>query len=291
MKIPRVRHPWSVTPVQAVAIQRKLAARVVCRGRVPTPRLVAGADLAFSPDGKNCIAGVVVWDVLRREVVEQSVVRRSAQFPYVPGLLTFREAPALLAALRLLHCEPDVFMFDGQGYAHPRRCGLACHLGVLLDRPSVGCAKTILIGRCIPPAQQRGAVSELIQNGERVGLAVRTRDCVKPLYVSIGHRMSLSSAARVVLACCNGFRLPEPTRLADKLVRKERVNGPPPAATGRDKWDNGTEDYYASIPFQESRLMSTRATGPTRCFQPLPSLDTRRQRFWFLVRIPSSIRG
>jgi len=153
MEIPRVPHSWSVTPAQAVAIQRKLAARVVCRGRVPTPRFVAGADLAFSSDGIDCIAGVVVWDVLRREIVEQRVVHRAVQFPYVPGLLTFREAPALLAALRQLQCEPDVFLFDGQGYAHPRRCGLACHMGVLLDRPSVGCAKSILIGRYIPPAQ------------------------------------------------------------------------------------------------------------------------------------------
>jgi len=235
MKIQRVPHSWSVTPAQAVAIQRKLAARVVCRGRMPTPRLVAGADLAFSPDGKDCVAGVVVWDVLRREIVESrraGIVRRAVQFRYVPGLLTFREAPALLAALKQLHCEPDVFMFDGQGYAHPRRFGLACHMGVLLDRPSVGCAKTILIGRCIPPAQQRGATSDLIHNGERVGMAVRTRDRVKPLYVSIGHRMSLSSAVRVVLACCNGFRLPEPTRLADKFVRKERGQAlPPPAAS------------------------------------------------------------
>jgi len=232
MKIQRVPHSWSVTPAQAIAIQHQLAARVVRRGRVPTPRLVAGADLAFSTDGKECIAGVVVWDVLRREIVEQRIARRSVQFPYVPGLLTFREAPALLAALRQLHFEPDVFMFDGQGYAHPRRFGLACHMGVLLDRPSVGCAKTILIGQCIPPDQQRGAAGDLIHNGERVGMAIRTRERVKPLYVSIGHRISLSSAVRVVLACCNGFRLPEPTRLADKLVRKERGQAlPPPAAS------------------------------------------------------------
>lgn len=234
MKIQRVPHSWSVTPVQAVAIQRKLAARVVCSGCVPTPRLVAGADLAFSPDGQECIAGVVVWDVLCREIVEQRVVRRAVQFPYVPGLLTFREAPALLAALKQLHCEPDVFMFDGQGYAHPRRFGLACHMGVLLDRPSVGCAKTILIGRCIPPDERRGAASDLIHNGERIGMAIRTRDRVKPLYVSIGHRMSLSSAVHVVLTCCNGYRLPEPTRLADKLVRRERGQAlPPPAASAK----------------------------------------------------------
>jgi len=223
MKIQRVPHSWSVTPAQAVAIQRKLAARVVCRGRVPAPRLVAGADLAFSPDGDDCVAGVVVWDVLRREIVEQRVVRRAVQFPYVPGLLTFREAPALLAALEQLHCEPDVFMFDGQGYAHPRRFGLACHMGVLLDRPSFGCAKTILLGKCEAPQRSRGSTSPLMHNGECVGLAVRTRDEVKPIYVSVGHRLSLDAAVSVTLACSGGYRLPEPTRLADKLVARERV--------------------------------------------------------------------
>lgn len=234
MKIPRIPHSWSVTPTHAIAIQRRLAGRVVCRGRMPTPRLVAGADLAFSPDGKDCIAGVVVWDVLRREIVEQRVARRAVQFPYVPGLLTFREAPALLAALRRLLCEPDVFMFDGQGYAHPRRFGLACHMGVLLDRPSLGCAKSILVGKCEMPHRSRGSATCLMRNGECVGMAVRTRDDVKPLYLSIGHRMSLSSAVRVVLACCNGLRLPEPTRLADKLVRRERVQAlPPPDAAAQ----------------------------------------------------------
>jgi len=223
MKIPRVPHSWSVTPAQAVAIQRRLAARVVCRGRVPTPRLVAGADLAFSPDGKVCIAGVVVWDVLHHEIVEQRVARQAVEFPYVPGLLSFREAPALLAALKQLHCEPNVFMFDGQGYAHPRRCGLACHMGVLLNRPSLGCAKTILVGNCEMPQRSRGSTSPLMHNGECVGIAVRTRDDVKPIYVSIGHRLSLAAAVNISLACCGGYRLPEPTRLADKLVARQRT--------------------------------------------------------------------
>ncbi|MEK7731556.1 MAG: deoxyribonuclease V [Planctomycetota bacterium] len=223
MKIPRVPHSWSVTPAQAVAIQRKLAARVVCRGRMTPYRLVSGADLAFSIDDADCIAGVVVWDVLRREIVEQRVVRRAVQFPYVPGLLTFREAPALLAALQQLHCEPDVFMFDGQGYAHPRRFGLACHMGVLLNRPSLGCAKTILVGKCEMPQRSRGSTSPLMHNGECVGMAVRTRDDVKPVYVSVGHRLSLDAAVQITLACCDGYRLPEPTRLADKLVARERT--------------------------------------------------------------------
>lgn len=222
MKISRVPHSWSVKPIQAVAIQRELAARVVRRGRIPALRLVAGADLAFSRDGKHCIAGVVVWDVRRRTIIEKCTARRAVRFPYIPGLLTFREAPALLTALKQLHCEPDVFMFDGQGYAHPRRFGLACHMGVLLDRPSLGCAKTILVGKCDLPQRSRDSVSLLVDNNENVGMAVRTRDNVKPVYVSIGHRLSLDAAVKITLACCDGFRLPEPTRLADKLVRRER---------------------------------------------------------------------
>ena len=222
MKIPRAPHPWSVTPAEAIEIQRKLAPSVVRRGHLPNLRLVAGADVAFSADGSKCIAGIVVWDVQRRKVVEQRVARRLVSFPYVPGLLTFREAPALLAALKQLRCEPDVFMFDGQGYAHPRTCGLACHMGLLLDRPSLGCAKTILLGECEPPSRTRGSTSPLMHDSECIGMAVRTRDDVKPVYVSIGHRLSLDAAVAITLACGDGFRLPEPTRLADKLVARKR---------------------------------------------------------------------
>jgi len=222
MKIPRAPHSWSVTPVEAIEIQRRLASSVVRRGRPPKLRLVAGADLAFSPDGATCVAGVVVWDVQRREIVEQHLARRMVSFPYVPGLLSFREAPALLPALKQLRCEPDVFMFDGQGYAHPRRFGLACHLGLLLDRPSLGCAKTILLGGCEPPRRTRGTTSPLMHDGECIGMAVRTRDDVKLVYVSVGHRISLDAAVQITLACCDGYRLPEPTRQADKLVARER---------------------------------------------------------------------
>ena len=222
MKIPRAPHSWSVTPAEAIEIQRRLAPSVVRRGRPPKLRLVAGADLAFSPDGSESIAGVVVWEVQRREVVEQHLARRSVSYPYVPGLLSFREAPALLAALKQLRCEPDVFMFDGQGYAHPRRFGLACHLGLLLDRPSLGCAKTILLGGCEPPGRTRGTTSPLMHDGECIGMAVRTRDDVKLVYVSVGHRISLDAAVQITLACCDGYRLPEPTRQADKLVARER---------------------------------------------------------------------
>jgi len=196
--------------------------RVVTRGRIGDLRLVAGADLAFSVDGSDCIAGVVVWDVANREVIEQRVARRPARFPYIPGLLSFREVPALLAAIRKLQTVPDAFMFDGQGYAHPRRFGLACHAGVIMDRPAIGCAKSRLVGHHAQPDEHAGSVSWLTDHSERIGAVVRTRDGVKPVYVSLGHRLSLAEAVRIVQACTTRFRLPEPTRLADKLVARRK---------------------------------------------------------------------
>lgn len=196
--------------------------RVVRAGRVRPLRLVAGADMAFSKDGSVCIAGVVVWDVREHCVVEHRTARRPVRFPYVPGLLSFREAPAVIAALRKLRSEPDAFMFDGQGYAHPRRFGLACHVGVLLDRPSVGCAKSLLVGACDVPGPSAGSTAPITHDAQRIGAAVRTRDRVKPVYVSVGHRISLDAAIDITIACCGGYRLPEPTRLADQLVTRAR---------------------------------------------------------------------
>ncbi len=224
MKIPRALHSWSVTPKRAVEIQRELAGRVITKGCMAKLKLIAGADLAFSPDKNECIAGAIVWDVQAGEIVEQHVVRKPVRFPYVPGLLSFREAPAIVAVLRKLRCEPDAFIFDGQGLAHPRRFGLACHVGLLIDRPSLGCAKSLLVGRCEPPGLTRGSTTPLEHNGECVGMALRTRDHVKAVYISIGHRLSLEAAVEITLACTGGYRLPEPTRLADKLVSRERTH-------------------------------------------------------------------
>lgn len=223
MKIPRALHSWSVSPKRAATIQKELAARVIRVGSLPNIKLVAGADLAFSPDRTKCVAGVVIWDMRTNTVVEQRVAVRPVRFPYVPGLLSFREAPAVLAAIRMIRMQPDVFMFDGQGYAHPRRFGLACHLGVQIDRPSIGCAKSVLIGRYRNLARAKGSTAPMIDNHERVALALRSRDSVKPVYVSVGHLLSLEAAAKITLACCTRFRLPEPTRLADKLVTEERL--------------------------------------------------------------------
>ncbi|RJP35118.1 MAG: deoxyribonuclease V [Phycisphaerales bacterium] len=229
MRIPPVPHRWNVTPKRAVAIQRRLAGDVVTQGSVPRLRLVAGADMAFSTDRATCIAGVVVWDVASRQVVEHCVVARPARFPYVPGLLSFREMPALLAALRGLQREPDVFLFDGQGLAHPRRLGLACHAGVLLDRPAIGCAKSRLVGEHAEPDPAAGSFERLLDGGDQIGAVLRTQDGIKPVFVSIGHRVSLAESIRIVLASVTRYRLPEPTRLADQLVARVRRSGSMPA--------------------------------------------------------------
>ena len=218
MQLPKPLHRWNVSTKQALAIQQRLAGRVSTQPKNEPIRLVAGADLAFTPDGQRCVAGVVVWDLASQAVVEQQVATRPVQLPYIPGLLSFREAPAVLAAIRKIKYEPQAFIFDGQGQAHPRRFGLACHVGLLIDHPSVGCAKSRLIGQYEQPAPDRGATNPLTDGQERIGTVLRTRQGVKCVYVSIGHQMDLPSAERLVMSCCTRCRLPEPTRLADKLV-------------------------------------------------------------------------
>jgi deoxyribonuclease V len=227
MKIPRAPHRWSLTPRQAAALQRDLARRVSFVAPRKPLRLVAGIDAAFSSDGRQCIAGVVLWDCIENAVREESVARRPLTFPYVPGLLSFREAPAVLAALRKLRATPDALMYDGHGIAHPRRFGIASHVGLLAGVPTVGCAKSVLVGEHGIPGVRRGASVPLIHRGERIGSVLRTRDGVKPVFVSVGHRMDLSSCESLVLACTTRYRLPEPTRLADQLVARIKRGGKP----------------------------------------------------------------
>jgi deoxyribonuclease V len=222
MKLPRMPHSWDLSPGEAMALQRRLAARVLIGTPRSPIRFVAGLDAAFSTDGRNCIAGVVLWDRCERRVVGQCVARRRLTFPYVPGLLSFREAPALLAALAKLARTPDLLMCDGQGLAHPRRFGIACHLGVITGLPAIGCAKSRLIGEHANPGRTRGDVVPLMDDGEIIGEVLRTRDGVKPIYVSIGHRMDLPAARNAVLDCTMKYRLPEPTRRADRLVAAAR---------------------------------------------------------------------
>lgn len=220
MRLGPIPHRWNISPAEAIAVQKRLASRVSCEASDVDLNLVAGADAAFSADGRHCIAGVVIWDVRERRAIESRVAIEELQFPYVPGLLTFREAPALLAAIRRLDRTPDAFLFDGQGFAHPRRFGLASHMGVLIDLPAAGCGKSRLIGEHREPGDRRGCRRPLRHDGERIGTVLRTRDGVRPVYVSVGHRMSLDQCVRLVLRCGNGYRLPEPTRLADRLVAR-----------------------------------------------------------------------
>lgn len=222
MKIPRPPHRWPSTAREALAIQRRLVGRVSCKPTRRPIRLIAGLDAAFSIDGRECIAGAVVWDIETGGVLEHQVARRPLTFPYVPGLLSFREGPALIAVLRKIRQRPDAIMCDGQGMAHPRRLGIACHMGILTGLPSVGCAKSRLTGEHMEPAITRGSSTPLLDHGDVIGVVLRTRDATRPVYVSVGHKVDLNAAVDIVLACGRGCRLPEPTRLADILVASEK---------------------------------------------------------------------
>lgn len=207
-------HRWDVTPREAVAIQRELAARVDRRRRRRKFRLVAAADVSVSKESDTLFAGIVVCRADDFSVVERVGVVSRATFPYVPGLLSFRECPALLEAIRRLEHRPDVVLIDGQGFAHPRRFGIASHFGVLVDLPTVGCAKSVLVGEYEGLGREAGSRAPLVHRGEVVGMAVRTRTGVTPVYVSVGHKIDLGSAVEVVLRTAVRYRLPEPARLA-----------------------------------------------------------------------------
>jgi deoxyribonuclease V len=211
-------HPWDVTPAQARAIQVDGRGRVISEDRLGDVRRVAGIDLGFEQGGAISRAAVAVLDFPELRLVESAVARLPTCFPYVPGLLSFRETPAVLEALQRLSEWPDLVLCDGQGYAHPRRFGLACHLGVLTGLPSIGVAKSRLIGTHGALPEQKGAWVPLLDGDETVGAVLRTRDGVAPLYVSIGHRVSLPTAIRWVLACTTRYRLPETTRHAHRLA-------------------------------------------------------------------------
>jgi deoxyribonuclease V len=210
-------HPWDVSPREAVRIQRALAGQV---REIPLPgpvETVAGVDVSVRGDRvQTAIVTVRLPDLA---VVDQTTWRGPVVFPYGPGLLSFREMPAILPALEQLRVWPDVFMTDSQGRAHPRRIGLACHLGVLLDRPALGVAKSRLTGTYAEPDPEKGATSALVDAGEQIGTVVRTRSGVKPVYVSVGHRLTLDEAVALTLACTTRYKLPEPTRLAHRLSK------------------------------------------------------------------------
>jgi deoxyribonuclease V len=212
---------WPHTLAEARALQERLRSRLVLRGGPRRVRLVVGADLAYRTDGRWAWAAVVVMSWPELAVVETATAEGAPSFPYVPGYLTFREGPLLLAAFRRLAHRPDLCLFDGHGCAHPRRFGLACHLGVLLDLPTIGCAKSLLVGEVGDPGPARGDWRPIRLDGRVVGAAVRTRAGVKPLFVSPGHRIGLRAAIRWALACSR-YRVPEPVRAAEQAVNRLR---------------------------------------------------------------------
>lgn len=213
-------HPssWDVSPAEARALQARLSGQAETRDRLGAPGLVAGIDVGFEDHGRITRAAVAVLRAGDLQLVESALARQPTRFPYVPGLLSFREIPAALGALATLACTPDLLLCDGQGFAHPRRFGLACHLGWLVDVPTIGVAKSRLLGEYALPPAERGAWSPLWDRGELVGAAVRTRRGVKPLFVSPGHRVDVASAVRLTLACTDRYRLPEPSRTAHRLA-------------------------------------------------------------------------
>lgn len=216
MIAPKRSHSWNLDLTAASALQRNLASNIIRETTFDTVTTVAGIDASYREGVARAAIVVLSYPVL--DILEYVVAERPIDFPYVPGLLSFREAPAALDALEKLTLTPDLLIFDGHGIAHPRRLGIASHVGLLVDLPSIGCAKRRLCGRHDEPARERGRFTELTDRGETIGAVVRTRTGVKPIFVSIGHRINLPAAVEIVLACGRGYRLPEPTRLADKVA-------------------------------------------------------------------------
>ena len=216
--VPRFRSRWNLTPQQAIRLQERLRDRVEFSDRPGRIRYVAGADMAFDPETEVAFGGVIVYRFPELEEVERRMARRKLRFPYVPGLLSFRETPILLAAFARLKTAPDLILIDGHGRAHPRLFGIACHIGVLFDKPTIGCAKSLLVGEHVEPDSRAGSAAPLYFHGERVGVVLRTRDHVKPIYVTQGHGVSLKTAVKLVRKCLDGYRIPKPTREADRYV-------------------------------------------------------------------------
>ncbi len=211
-------HPWDLTPQQAIALQKELCIKVITQDHFSPPVLVGGVDVGFEQSGQVTRAAVVTLEFPSLLPREQAIARLPTSFPYIPGLLSFREIPAILAALKRLKQAPDLLLCDGQGRAHPRRFGLACHLGLLTEIPSIGVAKHRLIGHHAHLPPEKGEWVPLIDKEEVIGAVLRTRNGVKPLYISVGHRISLESAIHYVLACTTRYKLPETTRAAHRLA-------------------------------------------------------------------------
>jgi len=212
------RHDWPLTAEEAIIIQQELASEVITSDQLTTVQYVAGVDVGFTESGTITRAAVAVLSFPNLQLQEYALAYRPTTFPYVPGFLSFREVPAVLEALEKLSITPDLILCDGQGIAHPRKFGIACHLGVLTNIPAIGVAKSLLVGKHSELSEQRLAWQPLIYHGETIGAVLRTRTGVKPVYVSSGHRVSLTTAIDYVLRCTTKYRLPETTRWADKLA-------------------------------------------------------------------------
>ena len=223
MKV-RYLHPWDVTPREAVKIQKALCGKLRLGENMFSGHLrwVGGADISYTRGDDRFFAAVVILEWPSLQTVEEATHAEKVTFPYVPGLLSFREGPPLIRAFEKLKRAPDVVLFDGQGIAHPRGFGLASHMGVLLNVASVGCAKTKLVGEHDEVGEAAGDYTELVYGGRAVGAVVRTKDRVKPIYVSQGHRVGLRQSIRLALSCCRGYRIPEPVRQAHLLVNRMR---------------------------------------------------------------------
>lgn len=209
---------WYISTPEARALQQKLSSEIMLKDDLGNLRYVAGTDCAFKDKGQITRAVVAVLSFPELELVEYAVAERPTDFPYIPGLLSFREVPTLLEAFGKLKQAPDLLLCDGQGYAHPRRFGIACHLALATGIPSIGVAKSRLIGSHREPAEAAGSQTPLLDKGETIGTVLRTKDRTNPLYISCGHRVSLATAVEKVLACCRGYRLPDTTRWADGLA-------------------------------------------------------------------------
>jgi len=209
---------WNLTPSDARRLQEQIPGLVESRDRLGPVRTVAGADLALME--ATGYAAVILYSFPDLEEFERAWSSGTLRFPYIPGLLAFREMPLLLEAFSKLRRKPDVILADAHGWAHPRRAGMACHLGLVLDTPTIGCAKSVLVGGYQMPRIRRGSASALSDGEETIGMVLRTRAGVRPVFVSIGHRVTLETSVRLTLACCDGYRIPKPLRQADQWVKQ-----------------------------------------------------------------------
>ncbi|HYH87068.1 MAG TPA: deoxyribonuclease V [Pyrinomonadaceae bacterium] len=241
-------HDWPLAPREAVELQKQLRASVRVVPLKKKIETIAGADISFNKYDPTLYAGIVVLRLPSLEVVEEVGVVSVTKFPYVPGLLSFRESPSVLEAWAKLKTEPDAVMFDGQGIAHPRRVGIASHVGLLINRPTLGCAKSVLVGKFEEPGEERGAWTPMIDKGETIGAALRTKTRVQPIYVSPGHLIDLEGAIDLTLACDGGYRQPEPTRRAHLLVNALRRGEREP--TSESSSENGSSETKGQGSFE-----------------------------------------